>query len=86
MVERAVILCDGPELKLEHFDHLLSKMKEDFYPAQPEPRGSYDLHQFEREAIEKALREAGHNKSRAARLLGLSRQALDRRMVKFGIR
>ena len=47
--------------------------------------GHMDIRQFEREAIEQALREADHNKSRAARMLGLSRQALDRRMEKFGI-
>ncbi len=87
MIERAVILCDGTELTLDHFDHLLSKLKEGqphLHPAPPS--GSYDLNQYERETIEKALHDAGHNKSKAARLLGLSRQALDRRMAKFGIR
>ena len=92
MIERAVILCDEGQLTLEHFDHLLEKLQ----PAvggqrsavggqQSAVNGHMDIRQFEREAIEQALREADHNKSRAARMLGLSRQALDRRMEKFGI-
>jgi DNA-binding NtrC family response regulator len=86
MIERAVILCDGPELTLEHFDHLLTKLREGFRPELAVAPAGYDLHQYEREAIEKALRESGNNKSKAARLLNMSRQALDRRIAKFGIR
>jgi DNA-binding NtrC family response regulator len=43
------------------------------------------LDYVEREYIEKALREVMFNKSQAARLLNLSRQALDRKMAKYGI-
>jgi DNA-binding NtrC family response regulator len=39
-----------------------------------------------REAIEASLRDAGGNVSRAAQLLGLSRQALYRRMERFNMR
>jgi len=39
-----------------------------------------------REIIEETLREAGGNISRAAHSLGLSRQALYRRMERFGLR
>jgi DNA-binding NtrC family response regulator len=39
-----------------------------------------------REALEVALREAGGNVSRAAQRLGLSRQALYRRLERFGLR
>jgi DNA-binding NtrC family response regulator len=39
-----------------------------------------------REALEDALREAGGNVSRAAQRLGLSRQALYRRLERFGLR
>jgi transcriptional regulator of acetoin/glycerol metabolism len=38
-----------------------------------------------REAVEEALRKAGGVISRAARTLGLSRQALYRRMQRYGI-
>lgn len=87
MVERAVILCDDEELTLDHFDHLQAKLKEqrDNFPSLVENGNNKDIHQYEREVIEKALRECSYNKSKAARILGLSRQALDRRIAKFGI-
>ena len=53
-------------------------------PAEP-----IDLEQFlarvEKELIERALREAKGNKSQAARLLGLTRPRLYRRMVQLGL-
>ena len=45
-----------------------------------------DAEQPSREAIEASLREAGGNISRAAQSLGLSRQALYRRMERFNLR
>jgi transcriptional regulator of acetoin/glycerol metabolism len=45
-----------------------------------------DAEQPGREAIEASLREAGGNISRAAHSLGLSRQALYRRMERFNLR
>jgi DNA-binding NtrC family response regulator len=45
-----------------------------------------DTEQPSREAIEASLREAGGNVSRAAHSLGLSRQALYRRMERFNLR
>ena len=84
MTERAVILCDGEELDLEHFDHLMVKMRQ----TRPRPEvvtQNLNLEYIEREYIERALREVMYNKSQAARLLNLSRQALDRKMAKHGI-
>jgi DNA-binding NtrC family response regulator len=45
-----------------------------------------EVEQLSREVIEAALREAGGNVSRAAHSLGLSRQALYRRMERFNLR
>jgi DNA-binding NtrC family response regulator len=45
-----------------------------------------DVEQPSRELIEASLREAGGNISRAAQSLGLSRQALYRRMERFNLR
>jgi len=42
------------------------------------------VEQFERRAIEAALKRAGGNKSRAAKELGISRFALQRKLDKFG--
>ena len=44
-----------------------------------------DLASMERSAIEKALREARFNKSKAARLLGLTRTQLYVRLRKYGM-
>jgi transcriptional regulator of acetoin/glycerol metabolism len=41
---------------------------------------------FSREVLEASLREAGGNISRAAQSLGLSRQALYRRLERFNLR
>ena len=43
------------------------------------------LDQWEDEMIREALRRSGGNKSQAARLLGLSRNALRYRLSKIGI-
>jgi DNA-binding NtrC family response regulator len=43
------------------------------------------LEEVERGLIERALRKARHNKARAARLLGVSRPRLHRRIKELGI-
>jgi DNA-binding NtrC family response regulator len=50
------------------------------------PRGDRDAEEPGRELIEASLREACGNVSRAAQSLGLSRQALYRRMQRFNLR
>jgi DNA-binding NtrC family response regulator len=52
----------------------------------PPARAEREGEQLSREAIESSLREAGGNISRAAQSLGLSRQALYRRMERFNMR
>ena len=55
--------------------------------AAPVRRGAErDVDEPGREAIEACLREAAGNVSRAAQSLGLSRQALYRRMQRFNLR
>jgi len=49
------------------------------------PPHGVDLEEMERTLIENALRQAGHNRSKAARLLGLSRSKLYTRMERFGL-
>jgi transcriptional regulator with GAF, ATPase, and Fis domain len=53
--------------------------------AQPERDARSDLKSMERTAIERALREAKHNKSKAARALGLTRTQLYVRLRKYGL-
>jgi hypothetical protein len=46
---------------------------------------SVDLNGIERQAIERAMRDVGGNKSRAARQLGISRTQLYMRLRKHGL-
>jgi transcriptional regulator with PAS, ATPase and Fis domain len=49
------------------------------------PSAGLDLETTERELVERALRHAGQNKAKAARLLGLTRTKLYTRMQRFGL-
>ena len=54
-------------------------------PASPFPPAGLSLAQWERAMIDQALREAGGNQAKAARLLGITRDTLRYRMAKFKI-
>ena len=83
IVERALIICEGGELKLEHFILNPQKMaKKEIAVQLPE---NYDLEETEKTLIIKALEKSDYNKSKAAALLKISWQSLDRRIKKFGI-
>jgi DNA-binding NtrC family response regulator len=84
IVERAVTLSTGTNLDVADI-HLDS-------PSQRAPAGSnptlpagMTLEQWEEEMIREALRQANGNKSQAARVLGLSRNALRYRLSKMGV-
>ncbi len=84
MVEKAMILLDGNVLTLEHFDVLhdhCQKIQPDYSELQP----LLDLESSEIQSVRKALESANNNKSKAAKLLNISRQALDRKIQKYGI-
>src|SRR5262245_33145366 len=53
--------------------------------AAPLPPGGIDLEAVERGFVEKALRQVRGNKSKAARLLGLTRSQLYSRLEKYGL-
>jgi transcriptional regulator with GAF, ATPase, and Fis domain len=85
-VERAVILCEGGLITSEHLPIALD--------AAPSPRSKgssaipatgLDLEGVEKDLVQKALLQARHNKSRAARLLGLTRAQLYSRLAKYGL-
>jgi DNA-binding NtrC family response regulator len=79
--ERAVILADGENYRVEDFP----------LPSRPDAQalpvmgGNLNLDQLERQMIERALRMHHFNISLAASELGLSRGALYRRMEKHGL-
>ena len=85
MIERAIIICDGQSLKLSDFNLEVpyhDTMDPEDEDAMPD---SFDLDIAERRLIKKALEKAGYNKSRAADLLNISWQSLDRRIKKYGL-
>ncbi|HZD92844.1 MAG TPA: sigma-54 dependent transcriptional regulator [Candidatus Sulfotelmatobacter sp.] len=88
MVERAVALSSGPVIDVQdiHLDSAPGKAgtagagaSNNFLPE------GMTLEQWEDHMIQEALRRANGNKSQAARLLGLSRNALRYRLGKLGV-
>jgi len=84
IMERASALAAGPLLEASdiHIDSRAGKSADS--PTGFLPEGM-TLEQWEDEMIREALRRAHGNKSQAARMLGLSRNALRYRLSKIGI-
>jgi transcriptional regulator with PAS, ATPase and Fis domain len=78
-VERAVIMADSTVLKPYNF-----MLQEIAQPQMPADTGgmTMNLEELERDAIERAMRRADGNISRAAELLGITRFALYRKLNK----
>ena len=79
-IERAVILCEGGFIEIEHLPR--------FNGAAAGSAGGdaqRTIGDTEREMIRQALAKSGNNKSRAARLLGLTRAQLRSRIEKYGL-
>jgi len=83
VMERAVALSPGPVL--EPRDILIDEMAQKPADSVPFLPAGMTLEKWEDEMIREAMRRAGGNKSQAARLLGLSRNALRYRLSKLGI-
>lgn len=83
MVERAVIICDEDKLKMSHFQ-LTEREKQNTNTCNSTDE-ILDLGVIEKKYIEKALRKTNYNKSKAAELLKITWQSLDRRMKKHKI-
>ncbi len=91
-LERAVILCDGGLITAAHLPISVSG-HESARPSTPGPGasapafppGGVDLESLEKEYVKEALAKARFNKSKAARLLGLTRAQLYSRIEKYGL-
>ena len=87
-IERAVILCRGNVLQPSAFDQLREPGGSVTLPAAAVPSGAeagtssaaeplpFDLDEIERRAIVRALAATGGNRTRAAKLLGISERTL----------
>ncbi len=87
-IERAVILADGGYIRSEHLP--VTGARQTSAVAEPPgaaafPPGGVNLEAIERSFVIKALRQARHNKTRAAKLLGLTRAQLYSRIEKYGL-
>jgi PAS domain S-box-containing protein len=80
LIERAFILCRGPEIALGDLPpHVISGPQ----PAGPVSGQEGDLSSIEREAIRTALERHGGNRTRAAQDLGIHRTTLLRKLKQF---
>jgi DNA-binding NtrC family response regulator len=75
VIERATIVCDGGVIRAN--DLALA-------PSCATSPDTTNLGHLELRAVERAIREAGGNRSRAARQLGISRTQLYTRLRKYG--
>jgi two-component system response regulator HydG len=93
-IERAILLCDGGLITRAHLPAAGERPELATLPwgngatgsDAPLPAGGVDLEAVERGFVEKALAQTRGNKSRAARLLGLTRAQLYSRLEKYGLR
>ena len=83
-IERAVILCLGEQVTPQDLPpHLLSdEVREMQESSSPE---GFTLRDMEREVIRSTLEKTGHNKSQAAKQLGVARQTLLNKIKEYGL-
>lgn len=90
-IERAVILADGGYIRSEHLPVITPRQpasapaSDTAAASAPLPAGGVNLGAIERSLVVKALTQARHNKTRAAKLLGLTRAQLYSRIEKYGL-
>ncbi|MFQ5747468.1 MAG: sigma-54-dependent transcriptional regulator [Gemmatimonadota bacterium] len=85
VIERAVILEEGPEILPSHLPDELKPGRRalDLEPEFRLPAGGIDLEDLEKDLIRQALAQTRGNKTRAAELLGLTRDTLRYRIEKY---
>jgi transcriptional regulator with GAF, ATPase, and Fis domain len=88
-IERAVILADGGYIRSEHLPVTAPRppaaVPDSSSSPAALPAGGVNLEALERSLVVKALAQARHNKTRAAKLLGLTRAQLYSRIEKYGL-
>lgn len=83
IIERAVILCNGKHIKIENLpEELLDKTEQKFSEFTNSDTREY---LSEKELIIDILKKCNGNKSKAAKILGMDRVTLWRKIKKYGI-
>ena len=80
VLEHSIILCRGNTITIEDLPEDF-RIRQDTVDEGPEERRAYDSM-----LIAKTLDKTGWNKARAARLLGISRRTLYRKLKEYNIR
>jgi len=81
ILERALILSGGKDITIEHLPDLeLSKIEDESF----EP-GETTLEELEKKMLISALEKSGGNKSKAAKLLGITRRMIYTKLKKYGL-
>ncbi|MCL2670271.1 MAG: sigma 54-interacting transcriptional regulator, partial [Syntrophaceae bacterium] len=83
VLERAIILCDGPELDRGNIVEALGDLDLDRNDKRDDKKGCGILKDLQEEAIRQALLQSNGNKSEAARKLGINAATLWRKLKKF---
>lgn len=85
VVERSILLSNRPRLEAEDVKIDTTPARQSSAPAGGFLPEGMTLDQYEQSLIREALKRANNNKSQAARLLGLTRNALRYRLAQMGI-
>lgn len=88
VIERAVVLASGPVIELDELilTKLTTNTESQFdFGTIVEPYQAQTLEEMERRHIEATLHSNGWNKSQSAKILGIERSTLDRKIKKFEI-
>lgn len=83
-IEYAFVLCSGGSIDVEHLPARISAQVRELPASAPEIRSL--VPENDREALLDALRRTGWNQTEAARILGVSRVTVWKRVKKYGIR
>ncbi len=85
VIERSIVLCSGDELRAGDIRIDTTRQKAEQQAVSGFLPPGMNLDQYEQSIIREALRRAAGNKSQAARLLGITRNALRYRLSQMGI-
>ncbi len=87
VLERALILAGGDDIGPQHVQlpEPVLVQSQVIGPAQARGKGRKSLMEMEEEMLRDALQRAGGNKSKAARILGITRRMLYTKLTRFGI-
>jgi DNA-binding NtrC family response regulator len=84
VIERSIVMASGEKLDVEEI-RLDMNLRARHAPGEVGLPEGMSLDAYEQELIRNALKQADGNKSQAARILGLTRNALRYRLTQMGI-